>query len=289
MEATTSERRPRIAAIVPSLKGETSRLERALAEQTWAPDEIEVVRGVHPSGRARNLGVAATSAGVLLFIDDDALPGMPTLVEQLVRPLLADPSIGISGAARTLPQDAPWFQRRVAAEIPRTINAVPEEPLETNPPLEGFGHSLITTTCAALRRPVFEEAGGFSQTLESGVDTDFFYRVRRLGYRFLMVPQVYAEHPAPGNLKALLRKFHWYGIGYGQEAQRRPEQKMGFRLPTPLHRALFLTAATLLLAPNVFILYSYGYRHWQLGFRPLKALSSYAVAWGYAHGWSRGI
>jgi GT2 family glycosyltransferase len=282
-----TENRPRIVAVIPSLKGDVEALRRALVAQTWPPDEIEVVRGVHPSGLARNRGVAATEGQLLLFIDDDALPGQPDLVEKLVRPLLADPSIGVSGAARVLPADAPWFQRRVAAEIPRTVNPVPQTALETNPPLEGYGHSLITTTCAAMWRTVYEEAGGFAEDLESGVDTDFFYRVRRLGYRFLMVPHVYVEHPAPANLRALMRKFHWYGIGYGQEAQRRPEQRLGPRLPTLLHRLAFLLASALWLVPNVFVLYSYGYPHLRLGFRPLKALSTHAVAWGYVHGWSR--
>jgi GT2 family glycosyltransferase len=280
-----SQDRPRIAAIVPSLNGTTAELESRLAAQTWAPDQVEVVRGVRPNGRARNVGVAATGGELLLFIDDDALPGRADLVEALVQPLIEDPSIGVTGTARVLPPDASWFQRRVAAEIPRTVNPVPQAPLETNPPLEGYGHSLITTTCAAMPRSLFEQVGGFNESLPSGVDTDFFYRVRTQGYRFLMVPQVYVEHPAPESLPALLRKFHWYGVGHGQEVQRRPQQRMGFRLPTALHRFAFLSAATLWLLPNVFIPHSPSYPHWRPGFRPLKALGSYAVAWGYARSW----
>jgi GT2 family glycosyltransferase len=280
---------PRVSAVVPSLKGETAELERRLAVQTWAPDQIEVVRGVTPNGRARNLGVAATEGEILLFIDDDALPGRDDLVEGLVRPLLKDPTIGVTGAARVLPANAPRFQRRVAAEIPRTVNPIPDVPLETNPPLVGYGHSLITTTCAAMWRSVYKEAGGFDDSLPSGVDTDLFYRIRKRGYRFVMVPHVYVEHPAPGSLRALLRKFRWYGVGYGREVQRRPQQHMGFRLPTPLHRAAFLFAATLWVVPNMFIPYSLSYRHWRPGFRPVKALATYAAAWGYAHSWGRKI
>ncbi len=279
--------RPRIAVIIPSLNGNVEKLQRALAEQTWPPDQIQVVKGVRPNGRARNLGVASTVGEILIFIDDDAMPGSADLIEKLVQPLLDDPTIGVTGAARVLPADAPLFQRRVAAEIPRTVNAVPQTPLETNPPLVGYGHSLVTTTCCAMLRSVYEQAGWFSEAQESGVDTDFFYRIRRLGYRFLMVPSVYVEHPAPSTLRALLRKFYWYGIGYGQEAQDRPEQRMGPRLPTPAHRAAFLIAATLWVIPNMVILYSYGYPRWELGFKPLKALSTYAVAWGYVRGWQR--
>jgi len=283
--------RPHISVIIPSLNGEASRLQESLADQTWPPDEVFIIRGVSPNGLARNMGVAASTSNgdqVLVFIDDDAFPGKRNLIESMVLPLIVDDTVGMTGAARILPRNASWFQRRVAVEIPRTVNQVPAEPLETNPPLEGYGHSLITTTCCAMWRSIYEKAGGFSEALISGVDTDFFYRVRRLGYRFLMVPDVYVEHPAPTNLRTLLRKYHWYGIGYGQETQRRPEQHMGPRLPTMFHQIVFLLAATIWLLPNVFILYSYGYPHFSLGFRPIKALSTYAVSWGYVKGWRRG-
>jgi GT2 family glycosyltransferase len=274
-----------ISAIIPSLAGNTARLEEALAHQTRPPDEVKVIRGVSPNGAARNLGAKNTAGDILLFIDDDAIPGSPKLIESLIKPLLEDPTIGVTGAARVLPPDASWFQKRVAAEIPRTVNHIPNSPLETNPPLNGYGHSLITTTCCALRRMTYTQAGGFSERLTSGVDTEFFYRLRCFGLRFLMVPHVFVEHRAPENLPALLRKFRWYGMGYAQEAQQRPERRIGPRLPTVLHQAAFLLMATLWVIPNIIVLYSYGYPHFELGFRPLKALSTYAVAWGYADGW----
>jgi GT2 family glycosyltransferase len=274
-----------IAAIIPTLDGKGERLKQVLEAQTLAPNEIQAVTGVRPNGRARNEGAARTRGEILFFIDDDAFPASPDLVRKVVEPLLADETIGVTGAARVLPADAPWFQKRVAAEIPRTVNPIPESELETNPPLRGYGHSLITTTCCAMRRSVFECAGGFCETLSSGVDTDFFYRVRSLGYRFVMVPDVYVEHPAPATLRALWCKFRWYGFGYGQETQRWPERRLGFRLSGPLRRWAFLLAATLWVLPNVFIPTSFGYPRLAVGFRPLKALSTYAVAWGYAAAW----
>ncbi|MGW8251236.1 MAG: glycosyltransferase, partial [Anaerolineales bacterium] len=221
------------------------RLQNSLQRQSCAPDIIQVVRGVRPNGLARNIGVRAALNQVQLksdqemyfvFIDDDAMPGDERLIECLIQPFFEDARVGVTGAARVLPNHASSFQRRVAAEIPRTVNQIPDTPLETNPPLTGYGHSLITTTCCAMPKTVFEQAGGFSEKLTSGVDSDFFYRVRKLGYRFIMIPDNYVEHPAPASLPDLVRKFYWYGIGYGQETQQRPEQKMGPRLPSRLHR-----------------------------------------------------
>ncbi|MFQ5576183.1 MAG: glycosyltransferase [Anaerolineae bacterium] len=274
-----------ISIIIPTLNKNVDGLRKALLAQTWPPDEVVVIRGVRPAGRARELGVSLTRGDILLFVDDDAYPGGGNLVEQLVRPLLADPTIGVTGAARILPAGVSWFQRRIAAEIPRVVNVVPDASLETNPPLGGYGHSLITTTCCAMRRAVYQQAGGFCPDLPTGEDTDLFHRIRRLGYRFVLAPKVWVEHPAPDNLGCLLRKYFAYGIGYGQETRRRPEQRMGMRLDTPLRRAAFLLAASLWVVPNMVVLYSYSYPRWEVGFRPLKALSTYAVAWGYVKGW----
>jgi hypothetical protein len=154
-----------------------------------------------------------------------------------------------------------------------------------------------------MRRTVFEQAGGFDETLVRGVDTEFFVRVRRLGdgalapiphptspisyYRFVLVPHTWAYHPAPATLGALLRKQFLYGYGHAQEVRRDPLRSRGRTLRTPLHAVAFLLFRTAILLPNVFLPYSFAAPSWRLGFRPLKALASYASALGYLWGWYR--
>jgi cellulose synthase/poly-beta-1,6-N-acetylglucosamine synthase-like glycosyltransferase len=203
-----------------------------------------------------------------------------------VEPLLADPTVGDCGASRLLPPDAPWFQRWVAREVPRTVHAVVEQPLETNPDPPSF-YCEITTTCAAMRREVFEEVGGFDATLVRGVDTEFFVRVRRRGYRLLLAAQTWAYHPAPATLPALFRKQFLYGVGHAQEVRRDPSRARGRTLHTPLHAAAFLLFRTAILLPNIFLPYSFAAPSWRPGFKPLKALASYASALGYVWGWYR--
>lgn len=291
---------PPIYVIVPSLDGDVDALIHIIQRQSYRPTSVEVVKGIQPNGLARNNGVSIIEENlspgedcILVFIDDDANPESTTLLESLVSPLIEDRirkeyQIGITGVARVLPENATWFQRRVAFEIPRMVNEIPKKPLRTNPPINGYGHSLITTTCCAMWFSTFIEAGRFSDELVSGVDTDLFYRIRRLGYEFLMVGNEYVTHPPPSDPFALVRKFFWYGRGYGQEVQGRPGQNLGPRLPTTFHRILFILAASVWFLPNIFILYSYSYPHLELGFRPLKALSTYAVAWGYNRSWISG-
>jgi cellulose synthase/poly-beta-1,6-N-acetylglucosamine synthase-like glycosyltransferase len=277
---------PRVAVIIPSLHGDVERLLASVWRQSVVPAEVEIVRGVRPNGRARNQGVERTSSPLLVFVDDDAILGNAHVLANLIAPLLADPTVGVTGASKLLPPDAPLFQRWVAREVPRIVHPVVKEPLETNPDPPSF-YCEITTTCAAMRRDVFVEAGGFDDTLVRGVDTEFFVRVRRLGYRFLLVPRTWTYHPAPPTPWALLRKQFLYGVGHAQEVRRDPSRARGRVLHTPLHAALFLVFRTAIVVPNVFLPYSFAAPVWRPGFKPLKALASYASALGYVWGWYR--
>ncbi|HET9224691.1 MAG TPA: glycosyltransferase family 2 protein [Roseiflexaceae bacterium] len=295
MSATNTSESLAIALIIPSLDGDVAPLLESVHRQTLQPAEIAVVRGVRPNGRARNQGVSQTSAPLLVFVDDDAVLGDEHALANLVAPLVEDRSIGVTGASKLLPPGAPWFQRWAGREVPRIVHPIVERPLETNPDPPSF-YCEITTTCCALRRAVFEEAGGFDETLVRGVDTEFFVRLRRLSpqfsvlsphYRFILVPRTWTYHPAPATLRALLRKQFLYGYGHAQEVRRDPARARGRTLRTPLHAAAFLLFRTAILLPNVFLPYSFAAPSWRLGFKPLKALASYASALGYVRGWYR--
>jgi cellulose synthase/poly-beta-1,6-N-acetylglucosamine synthase-like glycosyltransferase len=271
-----SVQQPDIAVVIPALNGEISALRASLERQTWQPSQVEVAVGVRPNGRARNVATARTLSPYLVFIDDDAVLANDDALERLVAPLLADPTIGVTGAAKLLPPESSWFQRWVGREVPRIEHAVVDE----NPDPPSF-YSEITTTCCALRRAVYDEVGGFDNELVRGVDTEFFLRVRRAGYRFILVPRTWTWHPAPANLRALLRK-HWlYGVGHAQEVRRDPSRARGRRLSSPWRALAYLAFRTAILPVNIFLPYSFAAPSWRLGFKPLKALTSYVGALGY--------
>ncbi|HMO60358.1 MAG TPA: glycosyltransferase, partial [Roseiflexaceae bacterium] len=139
---------PPFALIIPSLDGDTEPLLAAVARQTRQPAEVVVVRGVRPNGHARNRGVAQTRSPLLVFLDDDAMPGHPELFERLLEPL-RDPLVGVAGSAKLLPPNASAFQRRVDHEVPRITHPVVQTTLETNPDPPLF-YCDITTTCCAM-------------------------------------------------------------------------------------------------------------------------------------------
>jgi GT2 family glycosyltransferase len=278
---------PRVAVIVPTLTGQLDELRRSLAAQSMPPAELEVVVGVRPSGRARNLGVARTSAPFLVFVDDDAVLGSDDLLERLVAPLREDSAIGVTGTAKLLPPRSSFFQRAAARQVPRLEHPVVTVTLDTTPTRAAPGYLEVTTTCCAMRREVFDEAGGFDEAMVRGVDTELFARVRKRGYRFILVPRTWVYHPAPATLRQLLAKHFMYGVGFAQEVERHPARGAGRYLRTPLHAAAYLAFRTLVRVPNVFLPYSRSAPSWRPGCKPLKAMSSYAAALGYVYGWYR--
>jgi len=269
-----------VSVIIPTLSDADPRVLQVLQSQTLPPCEIEVVRGIRPNGRARNVGVSRTSGEILVFLDDDARPFQPRLIEKLTAPLLSEPEIGATGASRLIPPDSSAFQRWSANQVARIENQVVQSPVISRPAPENHFYCAITTTCCALRRTLFDEMGGFDEKLIQGVDTEFFVRMGRAGYAAMLVPDLWVYHAAPPGLRALLQKHFRYGLGHAQAVLRDPLRARPFE-KRPLLYLLLRSAA---LVPHAFLGFSYAESGWHPGFKPLKALVSYAAALGYVWG-----
>jgi GT2 family glycosyltransferase len=275
-----------VALVVPSLRGEVSGLLDSLARQTLQPAELEIVTHVRPNGRARNLGVERTRSPIVVFVDDDAALGAEDTLARLVEPL-SDPGVGASGCAKLIPPGSSRFQRRVAREVPRIEHPVSARTVEANPPVGRHGYTDITTTCCAMRREVLERCGGFDERLFRGTDSELFYRVRRAGYRLVLVAGAWAWHAAPATVADLLAKHFAYGIGYAQEVQKHPERAAGRYLHTWAHAVAYVLLRSIGLIPHVFLPGSYAGPQRRPGFKPLRALAGYAAGLGYVYGWYR--
>jgi len=286
--ATLSINRVRVSVVVPSWSGEIGRLRASLESQTCQDYELIVIAGVSPAGRARNQGVARARGEIIVFIDDDAYFGHDRVLEKLLTILDSDPAIGVVGSSKLIPPDANWFQRRTAAEVPRWVYPVVDQDTESNPPLDHYGYTGITTTCCALRRSLFEELAGFDEQFVTGEDTELFHRIGRCGYRFVIPQDCWVYHEPPKRLRDLLYKSFGYGMGHVQEAKMAPERRMEIVRLNRWHGQALVVVSPLLLIPSIFLnLYFDPVRHWRIGFFPLKAVSTFAALCGYVLGWYR--
>lgn len=188
---------PLLAVIIPS--GDQRRddsLQGLLAdirEQSIKATQVEVVRGVHPNGKARNQGAERTQSQYVIFLDDDVRLGHPKVFENLIAGL-QDPSIGLVGTAQLLPPDSSEFQKRCALQISRSQSEVVSTITDSD---------MVTTQCCATRRHDFERLGGFNDRIPRGVDPEFRHRVRNDGLRVCVVPDSWHYHPMPKTWKAL--------------------------------------------------------------------------------------
>lgn len=281
---------PKVSIIVPSWTGEISRLEKSIRQQTFQDYELEVVTGVSPAARARNIGASRTHGDILLFIDDDAFFGNPQVLERLVRTLESDPRMGVVGTSKLAPKTASRFQKAVARQVPRQVYPVLPNDTMSNPPLDKYGFTAVSTTCCAVRREAFDAVGGFDEVLTTGPeDTDFFYQLRRKGYMISVSGNTWVYHDPPANLRDLLRKSFWYGLGHALEARKSPERHMNVLALNRWYGPLLLVGAVLFF-PFAFFVHPYfdPVRRIEIKFSPYKTLSTYAVLSGYVYGWYRG-
>ena len=283
----TQDTKPRVSIIIPSWTGEVDRLMVSIKRQTFQDYEVDIVQGVSPAARARNLGAARARGEILLFIDDDAFFGHDRVLQTLVDGLDAGPSIAVVGTSKLVPRTASRLQRMIARQVPRMVYPVVPSRIESNPPLHRYGFTAVTTTCCAVRRSVYEEVGGFDEDLTTGPeDTDFFYRVRGAGYRIEVASNSWVYHDPPKSIIDLMRKSYWYGVGHALEARKSPERRMDV-LPLDRWYGKLAAVGAFLVLPVSFFVHFYfdPVRRLELGFRPLKTLSTYSVLVGYISGW----
>jgi len=186
-----------VSVIIPSADGSrggnVDLLVRDAKAQTLRPREVFVIKGLSPSGLARNTGARRASGEVLVFLDDDVQLGHERVLEGMVR-LLEDHQIGMVGAAQLLPPNSSLFQRVAARQIPRSASPIVEAVADSD---------MVSTACCAMRRAVFWDFGGFNEHIPRGVDPEMRHRVRRGSLRIVIAPGVWYYHPMPASLSAL--------------------------------------------------------------------------------------
>lgn len=279
------QRPPSVAVVIPSLYGTVDAVIESVRRQTITDVEIHVVKGVRPAARARNVGVAETSAPLIVFIDDDARLGHERVLETMIRTAERDPSIGVVGPSKILSPRATWLQRRIGTEVPRWQFPVVETDLESNPPVDRYGYTGITTTCCLIRRELFEEVGGFDEQFTTGEDTEFFFQVRSSGHRFVIPANTWVYHDPPRRLMGFVKRMFVYGQNHAWEARKAPERHMDLIPISRWYGKLFALLSPLLFLPSLFVnVYFDPRRRVTVGFRPMKAISTYATFFGYVWG-----
>lgn len=144
-----------------------------------------------------NLGVIASSGDRIVALNDDVQVISDNWLEELVAPL-EEPDVGVTGGKlyfsdRTI-QHAGHAYGKGRYHHP-FLGAPGEAPGPWGSLLISRECSGVTAACAAMRREVFDEVGGFSETLPINFnDVDLCYKVRFRGYRIVWMANCELYH-----------------------------------------------------------------------------------------------
>jgi hypothetical protein len=147
-------------------------------------------------GELRNGAAGQARGRVLAFVDADHEIDNRWIASALE--VLADEGTGAVGAPYRAPSPATWVQRFY--DRLRRHPAAQEQ-------VEWLGSGNL-----ALRRAVFEEAGGFDTSLETCEDVDLCRNLRARGYRILADERMRnVHHGDPGTLREVFHGELWRG------------------------------------------------------------------------------
>lgn len=156
---------------------------------------ISLPQRMGPAG-ARNRGAAAAASGVILFLDADVLVP-PGLLEELRR-LFDDPG---TAAVQTV-----YTPACPAADI---VSAYQNFYYHHSLARLGAGSvAVFATWCAAVRKSLFEEAGGFNDRIPDPTveDEEFGYTLADAGRRIVLCRHLQVTHLACYSLGAFVRR-----------------------------------------------------------------------------------
>jgi GT2 family glycosyltransferase len=226
-----SSSRPPVAVVVPfyGSAADAAALRAALAVVELGPDDELVVADNTEDGRfggsegrlravraplerssyyARNVGVEATTAPWILFMDTDCRP-LPDVVDRYFDPSPADRTGVVSGSVRSSGEPS------LAASYATSRGHINPETYPGEKPTGVTANMLV-------RREAWEALGGFHEGLRSGADVEFCWRAIDHGWDVERRPDAAVEHEHPATVDEIRRKAARHSSGISWLMRRRP-------------------------------------------------------------------
>ena len=267
----------RVSVVIPTFRRKDALLRalRSLATQSIAPDEYEVVvvvdgsddgtreaaesseqpyslrvlwQGNRGRAAARNTGVAAAEAELVVLLDDD-MEASPRLLEEHLKAHMAGPRLAVMGAAPiAVESSAPAPTTYIARKFNRHLEHLARAggPLA----LRDFYSGNLS-----IRRAVFESVHGFDErfTIYGNEDLELSLRLAAAGVSIVYEPAAIAHQSNDKTFDALARDNVAKGRTAVLLARLHPEARAQLKIGTfqrePLRRRIVVN--TLLAATRV--------------------------------------
>lgn len=168
--------------------GEEERERAALLYRRQKPAMLPVIefRRIEPSefdhAKTRHLAASQSTADILVFMTEDAVPARRDLMTTLVRALSARSDRGEPAAAYA--RQVPFPDCGELERLSRRFNYPPQGRIKGKKDLPKLGIKtyFCSNVCAAYRREIYEKMGGFSGPLILNEDMIFAASLIQAGY-----------------------------------------------------------------------------------------------------------
>lgn len=223
-----------ISVIIPTLNAESyiKKLIEALISQSLKPNEIIIVdsesedrtveiaksfqivkvikieRSDFDHGGTRDMALRVSIGDYVIFLTQDALPADDVLIENLLKPFFQDNLIA-SVTGRQLPRpDATPMEKLVRAyNYPDRSNVRSVADI----PRLGIKTFFSSDACAAYRRHLYEELGGFDHPIRTTEDILFAAKAISSGYHIAYAADAKVIHSHNFTLKEQYKRNYLQG------------------------------------------------------------------------------
>lgn len=223
----------------------------SIFQQTLSPDEVLIIDGISQDGTlevikeypvklvsepnlgygfARNVGLTTASGEIVAFVDSDCVLEKNYLKE-LIAVLTSKQDIaGVGGIVYSKERNyiSESFNVRLFG-----ISSFETEIREVD--------SISGGTCA-YPKDLLIKVGGFNSEIKGGEDFELNFRLRKSGYKLLVVPSARTYHYHPTSISRLITKWFSYG-----------EFLVDMSLKNNLKRDLFFSWGWLLVCISLFL------------------------------------
>ena len=190
--------------LLESLSGQSYPVEKILVMNTeaefWNPEwesKFPKVKVTHlkksefDHGGTRRMAAELSDGDVMVYMTQDAVPADENLIRNLIRPLQENPRVGAAYARQLAREDCAYLEKYTRAFNYPEISSIK---WEKDTDKYGIKTYFCSNVCAAYRKSIYEENGGFVKKAIFNEDMIYAGTIVKKGYGIAYVADACVIH-----------------------------------------------------------------------------------------------